>query len=167
MKITRKQLRKLIQEQMAGPRLVTKTIKTRGRSVRVRMTPAQAALWAMFPKGLGSEYGGLKIGSTGGPIDHTAPDTISKVTWGKSGGYSDAISRKLYQGIKNLGLTLQSSSQGAHPDGSVVTRGNVWEDADGNTISWSSSYGATKYSNWFSASLTFNPRLEIISDSSR
>ena len=167
MKITRRQIRELIQEQMAGPRLVAKTIKTRSRSVRVKMTPAQAALWAMFPKGLGSGYsGGLQIRDEDSAWNATTPDRIAKVTWGKNGGYSDAISKKLWQAVKALGLTAKSSSDSAHPDGSVVTRGNIWEDADGNTISWSASYGVDKYSNWFGASLTFNQPLEIISDSS-
>ena len=69
MKITETQLRKVIREQLEASKGVIKTLKNRSGAVRVQMTPAQASAYAVFPKGLGTEFGqGFDFYATGGQV---------------------------------------------------------------------------------------------------
>jgi hypothetical protein len=175
MRITRSQIRALIKEQMElagtlptqhpGVKLLSKKIKTRQREIPVQMTPAQAPIWAAFPKGLGAGPGsGLSIEFSPGAWGDSGGDNaeVNEITWSKRGGYSDAIASKLMQSLTALGFKEKGNSNYNHPADTAFSSRTEYSDAEGNTVSWSSTYGVTKYDNSFTARLKFNPPLNVI-----
>ena len=158
MRITETQLRNVIREQLAAGKRAVKTLKSRRQAVRVQMTPAQAAAFAVFPKGLGAEgyYGsaGFDFYVTGGQV--------KELTWSKRGGYADKMKYKTFDALKALGFKEKDQKQGGSPDGSYHHSGITFVDPEGNEFTWNSSYGVTSHDNGYYAKLKFATPLQVV-----
>ena len=130
---------------------IPKKIKIYGTEKVVELTPQQLQALRCVPGGSGLKF----------DVSHGA---LYSVRWEKRRGYAHSIEKKFRECIRASGFHLFDEKSNAHPADFFTNSTGIYQDSEGNKISWHSHFGQVAYENSFSVGLTFKHPPPVLSE---